>query len=157
MGILLFLPSLAMESSTLPLEFPFSSHPFRFNEGYTCWPWLTSQRLHLRWVEPLTFYAVTKVSVGPLSTRSQLVHSTNAYWVSTMCWHSLDTGGVARGEHVSCRMEGMRLRRSSHQIRAEIRDRKSAGSISVASSGCCSRAPRKRRQPGFRPAILFLA
>lgn len=146
-----------MESSTLPLEFPFSSHPFRSNEGYTCWLWLTSQRLHLRWVEPLTFYAVTKVNVVPLSTWSQLVHSTNAYWVSTMCWHSLDTGGMASGGHVSCRMEGIHLRRSSHQIRAETRDRKSTGSTSVASSVCCRRVPRKMRQPGFGPAILFLA
>lgn len=126
MGCPPYLPFLAMESSTLPLEFPFSSHPFRFNEGYTCWLWLISQRLHLRWAGPLTFYAVTKVNVVPLSTRSQLVHSTNAYWVSTMCWHSLDTGGVASGGHVSCRMEGIHLRRSSQQIRAETRDRKSA-------------------------------
>lgn len=130
----LYLSSLTMESSILPLEFPFSSHPFRFNEDYnTYWLWLAIQRLHLRRVKPLTFWAVTKVNVVHHPTWSPLVHSTNVYWASAMCWHSLDTGAVARSEHVSSRIEDISLRKSSHQIRAETRVRKSAGSISVSS------------------------
>lgn len=142
-GWLLYLSSPAMESSIPPLEFPFSSLPFRFNEDYnSCWPWLTSQRLHLSRVKPLTFWAGTKVNAVPLSTWSQLAHSTNVYWISAMCWHSPDTGDMASSGHVSCWMEDISLRKSSHQIRTETRDRKNAGIISVASSGCRGRAPR---------------